>query len=281
MSFKELLEKTITSEDDYLSYVKAAFDDWKNKNYSSAEELAKYIENLNTKSEPHFFYGRLDSDFVILALNPHSDEKKPGSEVKGEAGNWDEYLKLATDFNKERYLSSGSLYKKVPSHFDKKCLSFLNKQSYSNDDEVNAKLAESHNLQIELCPFSSPSFSVKKDANKKELDAILEKYLLRTLEVINIHKRKWVLVLNSQTCNILDKLSKHNKEGFSIQKESSEQFFLTKKDGKETKKKAKKIVYKVSVNGSEAFKIIAAPTFANQSIGNALAADYGKHFSEI
>lgn len=263
MSFNQLLQTPITSEASYFDYVRALYEEWKdrdNNGYPTFKRLSWYFENLDSKVPPHFFTGSIEAPVVIISLNSHSGEKNDREiDMKDYCETWDDYKKFFTNFPSIRYSKKVAETVSFLSNFDCKLHRFLSGDAAKPTREALAKWNIFH---VELCPIASSSFELKRP------DSYICNYLLRTLEAIALYPRSLVLVINNRVCLLLDKME---KQGFlKLEKEASE---LTPPGGGIM---LRRIDYSITLSGIAPIRIVAAPSYAYQSISHENLIAYGK-----
>lgn len=106
--FSELLRKPITEVNGYFEYVKALYEEWRasdGKIYPTFETLHHCFTNLNSKLPPQFFTGDINAKVVMISLNSHAGDDKPGAEIDASpfCQTWEKYLHFWTNFAYERY----------------------------------------------------------------------------------------------------------------------------------------------------------------------------------
>ena len=264
-SFSELLRKPITEVHGYFEYVKALYEEWHacdGKGYPTFETLHNCFPNLNSKLPPQFFTGDINSKVVMISLNSHAGDDKPGTEIDATpfCRTWENYLHFWTNFAYERYAPKGCAAHLIEgvSNFDRKLHRFLNGNA---GDVAHSDLARWDIFHVELCPIPSTQFTI----NAAGMDC-LENYLLRSLEAVAATSRLLVLVLNNPVCRMLKRLAK--KKVISIdQQEKPLGKVSTRLDGR-------RIDYKVSLDEKRSVNIVAIPTFANQALNGVLLETY-------
>ena len=269
-NFQPLLEKSITSREEYFSYVKALYEEWKSyrlqarteKYFQTCEKLGKYIPQLVPLQPPQFFTGDINFDVAIISLNPHAGTNYEIDTVPF-CQSWEEYLMFWTNFSQERYAKCGkasNLISKL-SRFDVKLQHFLS----GNINEVTSQeLAKWNVFHVELFPIASAGFSISG------IDEYPCLYLVRMLEVLALKDRQLILVLNAQLSRLLRKA--HRLGMLTLEDCRKQTFFIGSKSKKVLRENSV-----VRLKNGKILNITATPTFACQGyLSNRELAEYSE-----
>lgn len=265
LSFAETLRRPITEVQEYFEYVKALYEEWHTcdgRGYPTFETLHRCFTNLNARLPPQFFTGDINAKVVIISLNSHAGDDRPGAEIDASpfCQTWENYLHFWTNFTYERYDSKGCVAHLIEgiSNFDRKLHRFLK----GNAGEVTSRDLASWNVfHMELCPIPSTQFTI----DAAGIDC-LENYLLRSIDAVATKSRSLVLVLNNPVCRMLERLAK--KKTIGIERKERQLGKVS------TRLKGRRIDYKVFLDGKRSVDIVAVPTFACQALNGALLETY-------
>ena len=286
MTFDALLKKPILTDDDYKAYVHALYAEWqdyrKTGTFPTADTLAAYMKGINPSLPPQFFAGKLDSPIVQINLNPHAGGKGSASEVLHEpyCKTWEKYWSYWQHFAHERYAEDGLVVtdyrnrnkKLTPSGFDNKLLHFFaSAAGIQPDEKMHEKLST---LGLELIPLNSADFHLKKR------DVYIKQYAERVADVLFLHERKLVIVLNGTVCPLF-KLK--GSSVYAIRKRE-EQWF-ERNDGTDAQHRSGCWIglYELSrgtATERKTLRIIEAPTFAERFLNGVALENYGRELSK-
>jgi hypothetical protein len=247
-------------KENFIAYMKQHFTDWTQNGFCSAAlELNKKIgEDYFSVANPHFFTGNLDSDLVLVHLNPKiSDQQKvilsEDQQVKkpSQFNSFDDYLNYYSIFGKIKYGIEGQRVHKSP--FDHKQVRFLKPFELiplnSSDKYLNLENVIDKKLQLELIPFGSKDFNFRKVGADN-----LEPFIIPLLKLIGSKDRKYIIFCGRVFERLLDK--------YIVQKNRIK-FKLKKKDGSLTNSDFEVINLKLSID-NQSFVCAIAPQFAKQ-----------------
>jgi len=243
----------------YLELVEHTFFEWVSMGYCSGAKKINDIIGYEYFgiTNPHFFTGDLDSDLVLIHLNPKRDvdsktNKYPKFSAK-ESGfsNFEDYINYYSNFGKINYGLKSNRKHKSP--FDHKQIRFLkpfNLLPLDNSDRfLNLANVIDKKLQLELIPFGSKDFNFRKVGLSN-----LKSYIELILMLIVGQKRKYVIFCGTVFRDLLkDYIVEQNRIAFK----------LKKKDGQETINEFEIINIIISINGQDLICAIA-PQFAKQ-----------------
>ena len=276
MTFDELLSKPILADSGFDSYVKALYDEWQDSQkggaFPTADRLSTYIKGIRRDMPPQFFTGRLDSPVVLLSLNPHADGKGSAKEVLHEpfCTTWEDYLKYWQNFAHERYADGGGVKarygSKLPSsHFDDKLLLFFAAAAGVKADR--RMLEKQHWLGLDFIPLNSPAFPPLK------IDDYIRLYISRIVDVLFLHERKLVIVLNGMICKLLQKSSSAD---FTVSKPEKSAFKVKKTDGTDSARNCSVERFRIQRKDGKGLNIVAATSFARQDLNGVPLENYGR-----
>lgn len=217
------------------------------------------------ESHPQFFTGDLKSKFVVVHLNPKSNEETEERNFS----NSEEYFAYWQNFGTHRY---GNEYrtankKRKMSSFDKKQYSFFMQEELGNSDSDWNKMERFINrkLQLEIIPFASKSFDSKKLQN----DIFVKEAFNRVLSEIASEERAVIIF-----CGVIFKELIKSYGGIELPNSFRKK--LPVANEKESKIDYEKIIYKITVDNKE-IKVIVAPQFALQ---NGMQKKYSEMFTD-
>lgn len=279
MTFDELLSKPIRSEENFKAYVKALYDEWQGYKergvFPTADRLDKYMEGLERGLPPQFFSGKLDSPVVLLALNPHAGGKDSAREVPHEPfyASFREYWDYWQNFTHERYAKDGKVaayYRgkgELPpdSKFDNKLLCFLSALAGKNEGE--SRLEDVGTLGLEFIPLCSRNFELSR------MDGYISLYVRRVLDVLFLHRRTLVIILNGRLCGALESME---APGGGMKMLDRQRLLRIKKDGTPAVRGSWVMRYELSREDGKELSIVAAPTFADRYLNGAALEDYAQ-----
>ncbi len=265
-------------KEDYIEFIKRHFEDWQNNGFcSSALALnSKLGCEYFSETNPHFFTGDLEAEFVMVHLNPKQIKDKKinkfkrfsalesGKEIGG-FGSFDVYLNYYAKFGSLKYGENASRKHKSP--FDHKQIRFIRPFNVlpinSADNYKNLENVIDKKLQIELIPFGSESFDYRKVGSEN-----LIQFIEPVLSFIFSSNRKYVVFCGRVFEGLLNKY---------IVKKNRITFKLKKNDGQETLSDFEIINFQISINGV-IFNGAIAPQYAKQGYP---VEDYGKKVSSL
>ena len=248
-----------TQKDYYLKFIENTFSDWEKLGY--CPDAKKINENIGYEyfgiTNPHFFTGDLDSDLVLIHLNPKRDlDPKNNVYPKFSAkesgfSKFEEYINYYSNFGKINYGLKSNRKHKSP--FDHKQIRFLKPFKLipleNSDRFLNLENVIDRKLQLELIPFGSNDFNFRKVGLSN-----LKSYIELILMLILCHNRKYVIFCGTVFRDIFkDYIIEQNRITFK----------LKKKDGQETKNEFEIVNIIISVNGQN-LNCAIAPQFAKQ-----------------
>lgn len=251
----------------FLEDLEKEYNEFENKGMSKeAVELRNKIgQHLNCNNYPHYFTGNLKADLVFVQLNPYEKESLE-YKYKGDKKfkNFNEYFNFFSHYGQKQYRENNNFKSK----FDSRQLLFLKQFGvinfvmdnglYQNNRENLAKAVDCK-LQLELVPYGSNNFKIKKSK-------YLERYISRILNVITEIDRKYVIFCGNVFKDLLKDYIVRNQEY---------KFKLHKLDGNETKNNCTYFNVIIKYQDKK-MKIGIAPTYANQSINGILMEQYGQ-----
>lgn len=250
---------------EFKKRVENAFKQWEENGFcQEARELNDALgeEYFNT-ANPLFFTGDINSELVLVHLNPKHDEENWNK--KCEFKNFDAYWDFYSKFGKNHYGEESRGGHK--SRFDHKQVRFLrpfNLLSINTDDKFkNLENVMDQKLQIELVPYGSPEFSYHKIGIEK-----LKPFVEHVQSLIMERPRKYVIFCGK----VFEKIFSD-----SIKPEDIHEFYLTNKDGQPTKNKYR-VVNFVLEQGDKRIPACIAPQFAQQGCPSM---EYGKKVKEL
>lgn len=279
MTFDALLKKPILTDDGYKAYVHALYDEWqgyrKTGTFPTADRLAAYMEGIAPSLPPQFFAGKLDSPVVQINLNPHAGGKGSASEVPHEpyCKTWEKYWSYWQHFAHERYAEDGLVVtdyrsrnkKLTPSGFDNKLLYFFaSAAGIQPDEKMHEKLAT---LGLEFVPLNSAAFKLKKK------DDYIRLYIKRMVDVLFLHERKLVIILNGTVCDMLCSMK---DAGFTLENLEKKQFKVKKNNGEDSKQNICASRFELCRNDGKKLNIVAATSFAMQGLNSEPLACYAR-----
>ena len=269
-SFEKLLDTPIRDEKGYFQYVKALYEEWRdrrNSGYPTLKRLNRRMDELSAEIPPQFFTGNIHSPVVIISLNPHADRNGGNTEITAAdyCQSWEDYRDFWTRFPEHRYAENGMARREDGrlSNFDRKLHRFLSR----NAAEVTSnELARWNLFHLELFPIASPGFN-----NTRNMDDILFPFVLRSLEAVSLYERDLILFLNRQLGDIIRRMARENV--LVLEKENIPEI---KVEGRRTR--CFRLDLHVKLPNGARMKIIGAPTFATQGFDGAPLANYGMNF---
>lgn len=227
------------------------FNQWKDNGYCNEAHLLNKkvgIDYFDT-ANPHFFTGDINSELVLIHLNPKRNKSDWNSKCEHEnfQSYWHWHEKYGNiHYGKESKRSHKSL-------FDHKQIRFLkpfdllpinNIDKYQNlENVIDLK------LQLELVPYGSPDFSFHKIGIKN-----LNPFIDNLLSIIKEAPRKYIIFCGRVFEHVLNDF---------IQDKTTHSFKLTKKDGTLTKSNFQVTNIKIGKGDSKITASIA-PQFAKQ-----------------
>lgn len=200
------------------------FYEWKKQGRCTrARNLNKVIgEEYFCESNPHFFTGDLNSDLVLVHLNPKRNKNKSTKIFdveKPKFETFEEYFDYFTYFGRNNYGKNSGRTHKSP--FDKKQIRFIKPLNIlplnGKDIFKDLEIVIDNKLQIELIPFGSEKFNY----NKVGINNI-EPFIQNILSLIIAKDRKLIIFCG----RVFDKIL----NTYVIDKKIHE-FKLQKKDG--------------------------------------------------
>lgn len=259
----------------FLEDIKEEYDRFENDGISKdAIELGEKIgQHLNCNCYPHYFTGNLRAKLVFVQLMPKQDNTD-SHEFGGDRRfkSFEEYINFFENYGEIQYRDKESKFK---STFDTRQLLFLKQfgiidfiednGSYQKNRENLARSID-RKLQLELVPYGSNNFEVKKkNAN------YLKEYIDRILGVITEVNREYIIFCGGIFKTLLkDYIVREEKHGFK----------LKKLDGSEIKSNCNYYNITIKFNGEE-IKAGIAPTYAMQCINGILMEQYGQKCKEF
>lgn len=268
LTFDNLLNKQIDDEKTYFKFVKACYEEWKKRQFNNSyhNRITRYnmvLGNLYEDTCPQFFTGKINSQVVVVSLNPKHDPKNTREfNVNPLVASWEEYLNFWTNFPRERYSDNGVIRTKKLfsenrlSHFDVKLDMFLRGEKTSDKRKLRNRLSQWNFFHIELCPFPSQYFQLLNLTNELAL------YLLRSLEAISLFDRKLIIIPNKPTINVLRYLVSNKqivlKEDKSIRSIHCD-WYNQKKEHKEFDTDRRKLT--VELKNKKQISLDLAPSF--------------------
>jgi hypothetical protein len=250
----------------FIELIKQNYDEWEGRGSCLvAEELNKKIgEEYFSTTNPHFFTGDLDSEFVLVHLNPKRDKDPVDGRYQrflpkdidsapeiGGFSTFSEYINYYTNFGQIKYgINSSRTHK---SRFDFKQVRFIRPFNVIPLDNVD-KFQDLENvidrkLQLELIPFGSKDFNFRKIGIEN-----ITPFLEPILNLLTSKKRKYVIFCGRVFEDLLNNY---------VDQKRKITFKLTKNDGEETIDAFEIINLKLLVNGGYLISAIA-PQFAKQ-----------------
>lgn len=250
---------------EFKKIVKADFNQWKENGYCNEAQLLNkrvgmdYFDTAN----PHFFTGNINSELVLIHLNPKRN--RPDWNKACDYEDFQSYWHSYEKFGKMHYgRESDKTYR---SQFDHKQIRFLKPfdilQINGNDKHQNLEKVIDDKLQLELVPYGSPDFSYHKIGVKN-----LSPFVDRLLSIILEAPRKYVIFCGRVFEHVLSDY---------IQDKTTHSFKLTKKDGLLTKSEFQVINVKIDIGGHTVTACIA-PQFAKQGYPET---QYGSKVKEL
>lgn len=215
----------------YLKIIETDFIQWKKSGHCQrAIHLNEKIgyDYFDT-SNPQYFVGNLESEIVLVHLNPKRGQSKNGNDKKGwykacpeNYRNFDDYLNNFLHFGEKHYGETSE--KKHKSLFDHKQIRFLrpfNVLKLNNQDKyINLKNVIDDKLQLELVPYGSPNFNYKKIDSK-----ILQPFVHDLIGLISAYDRKYIIFCGRVFIDLLEPyLSKIKKYKFNVKKNNGTDF---------------------------------------------------------
>ena len=269
-SFEELLNIPIRDEKGYFQYVKALYEEWRdrrNSGYPTLKRLNRRMDKLSAEIPPQFFTGNIHSPVVIISLNPHADRNGGNTEITAAdyCQSWEDYRDFWTRFPEHRYAENGMARREDGrlSNFDRKLHRFLSR----NAAEVTSnELARWNLFHLELFPIASPGFN-----NTRNMDDILFPFVLRSLEAVSLYERDLILFLNRQLGDIIRRMARNDCLEIKGEK-------VSKIEVKNRKSRCFRREFHVKLSNGACMKIIGAPTFAAQGFDGSSLAEYGMKF---
>jgi len=254
MKFKQIVEKRFTEWKDNGFCQEAVI-----LNKRIRERNNRIIDNYFDTANPGAFTGKLDSEVVLVHLNPKRD--KNGKEPWGKKceEDFDTYWDRHVNFGEKKY--GKDVLKKEKSKFDLKQIRFLKHFGifdFNNDkDNPFHDLVEvmQKKLQLDLVPFGSPNFDYNV-IGVENLKPFVETILDLIFEYKN--KRKYIIFCGRVFEKILTDADFIIKEKTKIYPDH-----LPKKIGGITKNLYSVIVVTLKYKNSEITACIA-PQFAQQ-----------------
>lgn len=249
----------------FKTRVRIAYEEWKETGSCKEAKLLNQAigSDYFDTSSPHFFTGDINSDLVLIHLNP-----------KRNINNWyqkchfpsfESYWDWHENFGRNHYGKASSRTHKSP--FDHKQIRFLRPfglLSLENSDKFqNLENVIDAKLQLELIPFGSPSFSYHKLGLKH-----LTPFIDSLLSVIMYKERKYTIFCGRVFEHILnDKIIDKKIHNFKLKKADDT---LTKSDFQ--------VINILLKDGTKSINACIAPQFAKQGYP---VMEYGKKIKEL
>lgn len=252
---------------EFKKLVQTDFDEWNNNGFCTRAKILNdsigNIEKYFDEANPQFFTGNPGAELVLVHLNPKRDQKKGEFSKKNAFPDFQAYWEYYSHFGKNKYGKDSGRTHRSP--FDKKQIRFLKPFGIvpflSSDDKEsqyhNLELVKDMKFQLELVPYGSPDFELKK------LQKHLGEFIEQRLKLIASSERKIVLFCGKIFSDILAPYLR-NKKGWSIK--------LKKKDGSTTKINYEFIKVEIAI-GDQRFYAGIVPQYALQG---APLDEYGK-----
>ena len=248
----------------FLQIVQKNFDEWKNQGYcNDAIMLNKKIGiNYFDVCEPHFFTGDLNSEIVLVMLNPKRNKvlwNKPCDFF-----DWKSYLDSFTHFGLNQYGNNSKRIHKSP--FDHKQVRFMkpfNILPFNGEKYHDLEIALDNKLQLELVPFGSPDFDYHVIGINN-----LEYFINRLLNVLQEYPKKYIIFCGRVFLEVFNNYTN---------KKIHHKFKLMKTDGNFTKSQFEVINIELFHN-NQIINACIAPQFALQ--GAPIEA-YGEKIREL
>lgn len=256
VSHKNLQMQVINKDQDYIDYVKAAYEEW--------EQMGK-IGN-----PPQFFTGSMESNLAVISLNPHAGNAQKNSEIDynrameqhGKEWSWDVYYQFYSNFCQERYGDGGIAADQITglSKFDRELHCFFS----GNKHPTRQDLAKWKIFHVEISYKETPNY--KPQQAEKESNCLA---LLRALEAISLKERSMIILLNNYGCNLIDSRKFQKKLNFNVQREDNGalKYKIIPRNGELTGFAQRKD-YSINLPNGRCIKLVVTPTFPLKQVGN-------------
>lgn len=246
--------------------VRLDFEDWKRE--GACRRAQQINESIGLKyfdvAGPQHFTGNIESEIVMVHLNPKRNVNNFGPECKFKT--FDEYWSFYENFGKVHYGPRSKPKHKSP--FDHKQVRFLRPLGLipldENDNNENLRRVIDDKLQLELIPYGSPDFNFHKVGIEN-----INPFIKDIVHLIGSHDRKFVLFCGRVFVELLKPFSKTLKE---------HRFRLAKNDGSPTKNFFEVINIVIQYGDSEQIRACILPQFAMQG---SPTSQYGKKLADL
>jgi hypothetical protein len=173
----------------------------RNRRVHRAKQLSELSgQHFNQDEPPLYFTGDHDSELVLIHLNPKAPAASPAPRFEGELPfrSLHEYVELKRHFGAVTYGPAAPRTHRSP--FDHKQIRFLRafgvipfmEERTREDRFRNLELVCDRKLQLELIPYTSPSFSTRGLTR-----ALLAPHFERLMHVITARPRRYVIFCGS------------------------------------------------------------------------------------
>ena len=219
-------------------------------------------EYFSSTHFPLYFTGTLDSEIVLIHLNPQENQM-----AKFTFNSFEQYISYCSNFGELTYGKAKETGYRSP--FDENQIYFLRpfgvikfvEEKTERDKYINLEKVCSEKLQLELIPYASREFK----SNVLTSEAI-RPHVDRLISVISAFPRKYVLFCGQVFSQIFRQ--------YLVKKPDA--FYLIKGDGTLTKSK-----YKFCFINISGVKAGIAQSYAMQSLKGHLMAQYGQQCKEL
>lgn len=237
---------------DFIEIVKENYYQWAEK--GCCEEAVQLNQKIGKPyfdtARPQFFTGNLNSQIVLVHLNPKRDEECFGQ--KNKHITFEDYWDFITKYGKITYGTISEDKKKL-SVFDQKQVRFLKPFKIlpfkENDKLYNLEIVSDNKLQIELVPFGSPNFNYAVIGMNN-----IKPFVERILNLLLLCERKYIIFCGKVFIELLQPF---------IVEQKNHTFKLNKNDGSKTRDDFNVICIKLDCNG-KTINAVITPQYAKQ-----------------
>jgi hypothetical protein len=252
----------------FKEIVRSDFEDWKND--GACRKALDINKSINLEyfdvARPQYFTGDIQSEIVMVHLNPKRDRSRADFDSKCDYESFDEYWSFCEKFGKFNYGSLSNRSHKSP--FDHKQIRFLRPLGLipfsDNDVYGNLERVVDNKLQLELIPYGSPDFNPRVVSKK-----IIDPFAGDIIDAISICERKYVLFCGRVFIELLRDFSEVLKE---------HKFRMLKNNGSLTKNYFEVINILIRYKDRKPIRACILPQFAMQG---SPTAQYGKKLAEL
>ena len=255
-SHQDLLTTVIYEDQDYIDYVKSAYDEWE--------------QGGRKGNPPQFFTGSMESKLAVISLNPHSGDAQQNSEIDynkamekhGRKWSWDVYYQFYSNFCQERYGDGGIASDQIDglSRFDRELHCFFS----GNNNPTKQDLAGWKIFHVEISYKETPNYRPQQAEKENNCRS-----LLRSLEAISLRERSMIILLNGYGCSLIDSRKFQRELNFSVQRDDHGdlRYRIIPRKGELTGF-AQRRDYSIRLPNGRCTKLVATPTFPLKQVGN-------------